>query len=645
MRFFGKEWTRRRSPHVDGELIRAQFHAFSRQVPLLYFILLINTGAVAYTHLRDSPRWLAVYVPSVLCSLGLARLLVWLGRRGRRECLTDREIHQRLSAATWFTATFGAGFTAWGFALYPYGDAYARVQIAFSMAITVIGCIFCLVHLRRAALLLTIIVVIPFTMFFVRTGNSILIAIALNMLLVTIAIIAMMLTHYRDFANLIQSRRALQVLSDANSRLASLDALTGLPNRRSFLERLDDLCHEMADGCETFAVGVIDLDGFKQVNDLYGHPTGDQVLEEVSKRLTALHSPECTFARLGGDEFGLLVTGDTQITSLQTIGNMICTVLEAPYRCAGASIRIAASLGIAQFPIAATTSQQLFERADHALYHAKEHGRGGTTIFSSEIESAIRRANVIEQLLRQADPSCEMTLHYQPIIDVTNGRVVSFEALARWRSDTLGDISPSEFIAVAERSDLVHKITLVLLGKALDALREAEPNVRVSFNLSARDLNSPDTMRAIMDMIRRSSVSPKRLTIEITETAVILDFDQTRRALSEIKQLGVHISLDDFGTGFSSLNCIYRLPLDKVKIDRSFIQEIDSDIAAQDIVRSIVGMCRTLGLTCVIEGVETMTQLRALRELGCDVMQGYLLGRPAPVLALSSEQSLFNGLC
>lgn len=642
MRFFGKQSKRLRSSALDGELINAQFHAFSRQVPLLYFILLINTGAVAYTHLRDSPRWLSIYIPSVLCSMGLARLLVWVGRRGRHRDLTNREISQRLSAATWFTAAFGVGFTAWGLALYRYGDAYARVQIAFSMAITVIGCIFCLVHLRRAALLLTVIVVIPFTIFFVRTGNSVLIAIALNMLLVTIAITVMMLTHYRDFANLIQSRRKLQALSDANSKLANQDALTGLPNRRSFLERLDELCREMAHGCQTFAVGVIDLDGFKQVNDLYGHPTGDQVLEEVGKRLTGLQSPECTFARLGGDEFGLVVTGDTHVVSLKALGNMVSTVLEAPYRCAGASIRVAASLGIAQFPIAATTSQQLFECADHALYDAKEHGRGGTTIFSSEIESAIRRANVIEQLLRQADLSCEMTLHYQPIIDVTNGCVVSFEALARWRSATLGDIPPSEFIAVAERSDLVHTITLALLGKALDALREAEPNVRVSFNLSARDLNSPDTMLAIMDMIRSSSVPPERLTIEITETAVIRDFDQTHRALSELKQLGVHISLDDFGMGFSSLHCIHRLPLDNVKIDRSFVQEIDADRAAQDIVRSIVGMCRNLGLTCVIEGVETEAQSRVLRELGCNVMQGYLFGRAAPVLASSSERPVFK---
>ncbi|WP_042298354.1 putative bifunctional diguanylate cyclase/phosphodiesterase [Paraburkholderia bannensis] len=627
---------------MDGELINAQFHAFSRQVPLLYFILLINTGAVAYTHLRDSPRWLSIYIPGVLCSIGLTRLLVWLGRRRRHRYLTDREIYQRLSLATWVTAAFGVGFTAWGFALYPYGDAYARVQIAFSMAITVIGCIFCLVHLRRAALLLTAIVVIPFTIFFVRTGNSVLVAIALNMLLVTIAILMMMLTHYRDFASLIQSRRALQALSDTNSRLANLDALTGLPNRRSFLERLDELCGEMADGCKTFAVGVIDLDGFKQVNDLHGHPTGDQVLEEVSRRLTRLQSPECTFARLGGDEFGLVVTGDTQIESLQTLGNMISKVLEAPYRCAGASIRVAASLGIAQFPIAATTSQQLFERADHALYHAKEHGRGGTTIFSSEIESAIRRSNVIEQLLRQADLSREMTLHYQPIIDVTNGYVVSFEALARWRNTTLGDVAPSEFIAVAERSDLVHTITLILLGKALDALREAEPHVRVSFNLSARDMNSPDTIFSVMDMIRKSSVSPERLTIEITETAVILDFDRMRSALNQLKQFGVHIALDDFGTGFSSLHCIHRLPLDKVKIDRSFVQEIDSDVAAQDIVRSIMGMCRNLGLTCVTEGVETEAQCKALRELGCNVMQGYLFGRPVPALTSSFRRPLFN---
>lgn len=631
MRIFDN-WSKRRwSVAASSELIGAQFDAFSRQVPLLYFILLINTGAVAYTHLGSSPTWLSVYVPGVLGFIGLTRLLVWLRRRGRRRHLTDAEIRQRLSTATWFTATFGVCFTGWGLALYPYGDAYAHVQIAFSMAITVIGCIFCLMHLRRAALLLTAIVVVPFTVFFVRTQNSVLMAVALNMFLVMIAVIVTLLTHYRDFANLVESRKILQALSDANSRLVNLDTLTGLPNRRSYLERLERLCCEMAGGSRTFAVGVIDLDCFKQVNDIHGHQTGDKVLGEVGKRLMRLQSAEAMFARLGGDEFGLLVKSEMQMESLLTLGAKISTVLEAPYHCAGASIRLSASLGIAQFPTAATTPNQLFERADHALYHAKEHRRGGTKIFSGEMESAIRRASMIEQLLRQADLDREMTLHYQPIIDVTDRHVVSFEALARWRSSTLGDVPPSEFIQVAERSDLAHTITLVLLGKVLGALQEAEPAIRVSFNLSARDLNSPDTISTIIDMIRRSAVSPERLTIEITETAVIRDFDQARHALSELKQLGVHISLDDFGTGFSSLHCIHRLPLDKVKIDRSFVREIDFDESAQDIVRSIVGLCRSLRLTCVVEGVETEAQATVLRELGCNVMQGYLFGRPAAV--------------
>lgn len=640
MRFTDRGSRRCSSATPSSELIGAQFDAFSRQVPLLYFILLINTGAVAYTHLGTSPTWLSGYVPAALGLAGVTRLLVWLRRRGRHRLLTDGEIRRRLSATTWFTALFGVCYTAWAFALYPYGDAYARVQIAFSMAITVIGCVFCLMHLRRAALLLTAIVVIPFTLFFVHTQNSILMAIALNMFLVTIAIIVMMLTHYRDFANLIESRKTLQSLSDANSRLANLDTLTGLPNRRSFLKTLEEFCCELAGSDATFAVGVVDLDGFKQVNDLHGHQAGDQVLEEVGARLRSLQSDACLFARLGGDEFGMLVRDGTDSASLLRLGGTISAALEAPYRCAAANVKLSASLGIAQFPDAATTPLQLFERADHALYHAKEHGRGATTIFSGAIESAIRRANKIEQLLRQADLDREMTLHFQPIVDVKYRRVVSFEALARWHNAVLGDVQPSEFISVAERSDLIGAVTLALLGKALDALQQVGPEVRVSFNLSARDLSSPDTMSAIVDKLGRSGISPRRLTIEITETAVIGDFDQARHALARLKQLGVHISLDDFGTGFSSLHCIHRLPLDKVKIDRSFVREIDFDPGAQGIVRSIVGLCRSLRLTCVVEGVETEAQALVLRGLGCEVMQGYLFGRPAPTLGQLFEPAI-----
>jgi diguanylate cyclase (GGDEF)-like protein len=627
----------RTAPVESASLSRSQFDAFSRQLPLLYLILVVNSIAVAVTHVAVAPAWLAIYMPLGMCSACLVRLVVWLRRRRQRTSLSEAQIAKRLKTTVWLIALLGVMFTVWGLLLYPYGDPYARAHVAFYMSITVIGCIFCLMHMRNAALLLTAIVILPFTLFFSLTHNVVLVAIAINMLLVAAAMIFILLTYYRDFAELIESQRALQSkqaelqrLSDENLRLANIDNLTQLPNRRRFLADLDGQFRTTTARERNFAVGVLDLDGFKQINDLYGHGAGDRVLAEVGRRLLAVAGHRAMLARLGGDEFGLLVKDLLKPDELLKLGTAICEALRAPYEWPGATARLSGSLGFAIYPEAGQSPAQLFERADYALYFAKEHRRGGTTIFSSEHEKQIRELGQIEQALRHADLESEMTLHFQPIVDVTQQRIVSYEALARWTSPTLGPVPPSLFIKVAERSDLIHVVTAALLRKALGFLRGCDPTTRVAFNLSARDIGSADAVENIVAIIREADIAPKRLTFEVTETAVIHDFEQASSSLNAFKQLGVHISLDDFGTGFSSLTCIHRLPLDKIKIDRSFLTRIDHDAAARDIVRSIVDLSRTLRLVCVAEGVETASQVEILRELGCTVMQGYHFGMPTP---------------
>jgi diguanylate cyclase (GGDEF)-like protein len=624
-------------PAVKAALSRSQFDAFSRQLPLLYLILVVNSVAVAATHAAVAPAWLTIWLPLAMCTACAIRLVVWVRRRRHLASLTDAEVASRLRTTVWLIALLGALFTSWGLLLFPYGDAYARAHVAFYMSITVIGCIFCLMHMRKAALLLTAIVIVPFSLFFLQTDNAVLVAIAVNVLLVAVAMVVILLNYYRDFANLVESKHALQAkqaelqrLSDENSRLANLDILTGLPNRRRFLADLDALFRTASAGHERFAVGVIDLDGFKQVNDLYGHGAGDRVLEEVGRRLSDVSGPRIRLARLGGDEFGLLVTQVREPQDLRDIGATICDMLRAPYAWPGATARLSASLGFAIYPDAGLSPAQLFERADYALYFAKEHRRGGTTIFSAEHEKQIRELGKLEQALRQADLESEMSLHFQPIIDVSCDRVVCHEALARWNSPTLGAVAPSLFIKVAERSDLIHTLTASLLRKVLSTMRECDRAARVAFNLSARDIGSAQAVAKIVDIIRASGVEPGRLTFEVTETAVIHDFEQAAASLEVLKRLGANISLDDFGTGYSSLTCIHRLPLDKIKIDRGFLDRIDTDRAAQDIVRSIVQLCRSLRLTCVAEGVQTDAQASVLLELGCTVMQGFYFGEPAP---------------
>jgi diguanylate cyclase (GGDEF)-like protein len=622
-------------PAENPELIRSQLAALSRQIPLLYFILLVSAAGLAATHLGSAPPLLTVSLPSALALVCIARFIFW--RRIWRSTFDDAEAVRRLRVTVKLVAILGFAFTGWALSLYFYGDAYAQGHVAFFMSITVIGCIFCLMHLRPAALMLTLIVVMPFTLFFALSGHTVFVAIAANVLLVTGAMVFMLFTYYRDFATLIDSQKELlakqqetQRLSDENFRLANLDSLMELPNRRQFFAVLDALLARVEGSGGSFALALVDLDDFKPVNDIYGHAVGDRVLIEAGRRLSRLAAPGVTLARLGGDEFGLLIELPMAGSTLLEFGRLVCDTLERPYVIPDCTAQLSGSIGFALYPDAGRTASQLFERADYALYYAKENRRGSAVIFSEEHETEIHEISRIEQGLRHADLEAELSLDFQPIFDVDSDCTTGFEALARWTSPTLGRVAPATFIKVAERSDLINRLTEILLRKALATAAGWPEDWLVSFNLSMRDVASPEAIARIAEIVMVSGVRPGRIDLEITETAVMRDFDQASDALRALKRLGVNLSLDDFGTGYSSLSYVYRLPLDKIKIDRSFVGGIETDPACRSIVKTVVDLCRNLRLGCVVEGIETPAQLRILQELGCSTMQGYFFGLPQP---------------
>jgi diguanylate cyclase (GGDEF)-like protein len=622
-------------PADNPELIRSQLQALVKQVPLLYFILVVNSAALALTHLASAPAYLTVYLPLAFCLICVYRLFLW--QRMPIQVLSHTAAVHRLRQTIRMVCLGGVGFTAWALVLYGYGDAYAQSHVAFYMAITVVGCIFCLMHLRPAALLLTIVVLIPFTVFFATRGVLVLTAMAANVFLVSLALIFILFIYYRDFSNLIESKKALQakqletqLLSDENRRLANLDSLTNLPNRRRFFHELDAVLARALIGQRRFVVAVLDLDGFKPVNDAYGHALGDQVLIEVGRRLRQRCGDGAFVARLGGDEFGLVVDREMGQTEVLEFGNNLCALLQLPFVMSEVTAQLSGSIGFAQFPEAAQTAEMLFERADYALYYAKQYCRGFPTIFSSEHETAIRESGRIEQTLRHADLVRELSLAFQPIVDLVSQRTVGFEALARWHSPSLGQIPPVVFIKLAERSELMQRLTEVLLHKTLEAARHWPPELSVSFNLSARDIATPGAIARIRDIVTYSGIAPGRIEFEITETAVMRDFDQAQAVLHGLKDFGVRLALDDFGTGYSSLSYVRRLPLDKIKIDRSFIAELETDATCASIVKSMIDLCRNLKLSCVVEGTETAAQLEILYLLGCTMAQGYFFAQPMP---------------
>ncbi|WEZ83329.1 EAL domain-containing protein [Rhizobium sp. 32-5/1] len=617
----------------NPELIQAQLAAFSKQVPLLYFTLLTNTIALSLTHYNSAPLLLSFYLPCILYVGCLVR--IWFWWRTRRRVVPHEKAVRQLQGTIYLAGVLGFCFTAWALALFPYGGAYAKGHVAFYMANTVIGCIFCLMHVRAAALVLTAVVLVPFTLFFATTGNAVFVAIALNMMLVVGAMVYILFSQYRDFNDLIGSQKALiakqketQSLSDENRRLANLDSLTDLPNRRSFQFELDTRLAAATRQKRPLAVGIIDLDGFKPVNDAFGHAVGDRLLMAAARRLGQFTSEHIFAARLGGDEFGLIVEGDLDEKALAQLGDAVCTELQRPYHLNGITAKVSGSLGFAQFPTAGDNAAHLFEQADFALYHAKQHARGGTVVFSQEHEREIMHQSRVDQELKSADLARELHILFQPFIDTDTQQVLGFEALARWDNAMLGRVSPDVFIRSAERSGMMGRMTAILFTKALQTAVQWPRGTRLSFNLSARDIVARPTLETLLAVLEESGFDPHFLDVEVTETSVMTNFEVARCNLNLLIERGIGIALDDFGTGHSSLGYVHRLPLRKIKIDRSFITDIGTDGLSQNIVKTIVDLCRNIGCVCVVEGMETLEQVTILRRLGCSIMQGFYFGRP-----------------
>lgn len=418
------------------------------------------------------------------------------------------------------------------------------------------------------------------------------------------------------------SEAAARQLADSAARLANADYLTGLPNRRSLIHRLS--AHLEAGQPATLA--FLDIDGFKGVNDAFGQQSGDRVLIEVARRLERLCAPEVAVHRTGGDEFALLSYGISD--DVDDCIRIVTDELRKPISLHNGLAHISVSVGVARSK-PGELAETLADRADYAARDAKQNHRGGTVMFSSEHEKRIGVMRAIERELLQAPLEDEIFAVFQPVVGA-DGKVRSYEALARWRSPVLGDVSPATFIPLAERLGIVPRITRCMLKYAIAFASRLPGHLRVSVNLSTHDLASLDSMRGLSQMLAAAPHRPSRVDFEITETAVMRDIGEAIEALLIVMAHGCRISLDDFGVGHSSLSRVQLLPLDRIKIDRTFVRNIETDRTSQAIVKTTLDLCANLGISCVIEGVETVEQFRALRSLGAVLFQGYLFGRPTP---------------
>jgi diguanylate cyclase (GGDEF)-like protein len=411
------------------------------------------------------------------------------------------------------------------------------------------------------------------------------------------------------------------------------DALTGLPNREHVQRRLAAALDEVAAGRTSGAtVMILDLDDFKEVNETLGHKHGDELLVEVAVRLSQVVGPAGTVARLGGDEFAVLLHDTADEDRVLRIGRRMLRALEQPMALDGLDIEVSGSLGIALAPAHADEPAALLKRADMAMYDAKTSTRG-LRLYEPELETNTPRRLTLVSELRSALQNDGIQVHVQPKARLASGEVTSVEALVRWNHPELGNVPPVEFIPLAERTGLIGPLTNRVLDASLAACAEwraAGYDLGVAVNLSTWSLHDADLVEEVARLLRRHSVSPDRLTLEVTEGSVMADPGRSVALLHQLRDLGVRLSVDDFGTGYSSLSYLKRLPVQEVKIDRSFVsglREQGEDVA---IVRAIIDLGRNLGLEVVAEGVEDQETWDLLRSMNCDLVQGWHLARPMP---------------
>jgi diguanylate cyclase (GGDEF)-like protein len=405
------------------------------------------------------------------------------------------------------------------------------------------------------------------------------------------------------------------------------DALTTLLNRRGFFEAFRAHIEKCQVSGDTFSVMVLDLDGFKTVNDIYGHTAGDTLLRTVSDRFKPLLLQGAIIGRLGGDEFGIVLPHCATEADAAAMGQSVCHGLCEPIIWQGGTIRPAASAGIALYPQHGNTLDALMERADFALYNSKLSTPGSVSLFHAEHEQMFRENWALEKYIMEATDE-EFHLVYQPIVRAETGQVTGMEALARWTSPELGEVTPDRFIRAAERTGIVTRLTKLFIAKALKDVADWPDNISLSINLSAIDIASEETTQAIVRLINTAPVANDRIIFEVTETAIIRDQDQAKRALAQLTDIGVRVALDDFGTGYSSLRHLQQIPIDRLKIDRSFTKGLEHSLITENIMSFVIELCSKLEIECVVEGVSNARQLDLLRQAGAPLLQGFYFGRP-----------------
>jgi diguanylate cyclase (GGDEF)-like protein len=421
----------------------------------------------------------------------------------------------------------------------------------------------------------------------------------------------------------------------AAKKLARHDPLTGLPNRRFFVETLGGALMTTSADSRT-AVLMLDLDGFKSVNDAYGHSIGDQTLIEFAQRISAIMRAGAVFIRIGGDEFAVILPDIKSLDDPAALARRIVAAVAEPILIGQISTSVGVCVGIAVAPSDGMDPEILLQRADRALYRAKAEGRSRIRFFESDMDAHVERRVAIETGLRAAVAAKAIVPYYQPVVAFEGNRVVGFEALARWKSDKFGWVGPDLFITVAEEIGIISELGDQLLRQACIDARSWPPELTLAFNISAVQLRDPTIGLRVLAILAETGFNPRRLELEITETALVDNIKIAQTVTNQLRRAGVRIALDDFGIGYATLSQLVSLKLDRIKIDRSFVDRLGKDQESTTIVRAVLGLASGFNLETTAEGIESDEQLALLRADGCLEGQGYLFGKAVPASDVQS---------
>ena len=603
-----------------------RYAALRRQVPVIYLVAVTNLiGLHLATGVTLAFGWA---LPAALLVCAMVRSVQWLKRR--KQTISHALMLQQLRQTVLLAAALCVVVSGWCVFLLAAVDLAGRWPVILFGSLTAIGTAYGLSSFPAAARLPLIVLALPLSAVGLFSGELAISGAALSLAVVAALILRLISVHNNHFSGVIQSRFTISEEREAVQRArrdadkaAATDFLTGLANRRALLEKIAfELGRPSSEG--RFSLAIIDLDRFKPINDNFGHATGDEILKQVAGLLKEAAGDDAFVARLGGDEFAILFPRTATETAEKLTATLARTV-----EIGGRQFDLSASCGVATTRRGRARSPlHLLEQADMALYEAKGNGAGRIAFFSPGIKAKhLRRSRIEEALRAEARDGDGLELNFQPIYDLGSGKIIAFEALARWATDELGTVSPAEFMPLAEQVNVIAPISDQLLNKALAEAVKWDPQVKLSFNLSAIQLCSGGAANVILEAVARHRFPTSRLQVEVTETALMGDFGRARVELQILRESGVSIALDDFGAGYASITYLREMEFDQIKLDGSLITA-SNRFGGKRLLAALIGLCDALNVVCVAEHIETEEQLRMLVSMGCEAGQGYWLHKP-----------------